>query len=381
VVVCVDDDPQVLNAVQRLLRREPYELLTTDKPETALRWLGEGGVRLLITDLRMPQMDGRELIKVVEERFPGTASLILTGYPDQVPTRSRPRLIAKPWNDTELKDAIRSLVEPQAAPRGSARAEGRMLIVAEDERVRSRAGAAAEHFHVQVESRVDAGLRRIRECEQPLDLVVVDSTTPVRPLREALPEAIFVVMAEAPSSDQVGYWYDLGVEQILRLTIAPGTLADLFQRCIPRARARRQEAGQRSRDAAQRARESWPRRARRTLLGWIQAPGRSRTGERRTLLTLSAAAVLIGILLGAAWRGLQRIPLLDVAASGRDPLERFWRMSTEDQALRRWYMMQQLEINREVADETRRFHDLQVKPPPPTTTTTERPDLGEPKQR
>ena len=378
-VVCVDDDPHVLTAVQRLLRREPYELLTTDKPETALRWLVEGGVRLLITDLRMPDMDGRDLVKVVEERFPGTASLILTGYPEQAPTQTQPRLITKPWDDTELKDAIRSLVLPKAAPRGAGRVEGRILIVAEDERVRSRAAAAAtaESLELHVANPGDEGLRRIRELQPRPELVVVDSTIPVRPLRDVFPDATFVVISEAPSSDQVGYWYDLGVEHVLKLTIAPGALAALFHRCLVRQRARRQEARQKDRDAAHRAAESWLLRARRMLLGWIQAPSRSRTGQRRTLMTMTAAAVLMGIFLGVAWRTLQRIPLLDFAGSGRDPLERFWRMSTEDQAMRRWYMMQQLEINREMADETRRFHEIQVKPPPPPP---ERPAF-EPKPR
>src|SRR5579859_4288274 len=102
VVVCLDDDPQVLNAVQRALRRESYQVLTTDRPDTALRWLVERGVQLLITDLRMPDMDGGDLIRVVQKRFPETASLILTGFPDQAPTDHPPRLITKPWDDEEL---------------------------------------------------------------------------------------------------------------------------------------------------------------------------------------------------------------------------------------------------------------------------------------
>jgi len=95
---------------------------------------------------------------------------------------------------------------------------------------------------------------------------------------------------------------------------------------------------------------------------------------------MDAAAVLIVVLLGVTWRAMQRFPPLDFAGSGRDPLDRFWRMSTEDQALRRWYMLQQLEINLEMQDETRRFHEVQLRPAPPAPPP-ERSDLREPKQR
>ncbi|HVR84235.1 MAG TPA: response regulator, partial [Planctomycetota bacterium] len=298
VVVCVDDDPQVLSAVQRLLRREPYELLTTEKPETALRWLVERGVGLLITDLRMPDMDGSDLVKVVEERFPETASLILTGYPDLAPTRTGPRLIAKPWDDAELKDAIRALLLGRAVPREivgfrpqPGEDKGRLLVVAEDPRVRGRAGAAApaERFDVHVALHPDEGLRLIKDLHPAVEVVVVDSRITVWPLRQALPDATIIVLAEAPSSEEIRRWYDMGIEQVLRLSVSTNALSAAVHHCVLRVREQRKDARRRAIERSRRAADPWWKRGGRTVLGWMRAPARSRVGERRILLGFSAA--------------------------------------------------------------------------------------------
>jgi DNA-binding NarL/FixJ family response regulator len=387
VVVCVDDDPEVLHAVQRLLRREPYEVLTTDKPETALRWLGERRAQLLITDLRMPDMDGTELVKVVEERFPETASLILTGYPEQVPVRPRPRLIRKPWDDSELKDAIRTLVQHPRVPRRVGvigppfgMEKGRLLVVAEDPRVRMRAAAAApnEHYEVHVAIHEDESLLLIREAQAQIEVVILDSAARALPLRRALPDAMFVVLAEDPSSEEIRSWYDLGIEQVLRVAVPVEVLASVFQRSVLRVRACRERAQQRALLDARRAADPWITRARRNVREWIRAPARSRIGERRILGGVVVAAVLIGILLAIMWRAIQKISPLDFAGVGGDPMERFWRASIQDQAMHRWYLMQQLEINRHIQAETERYHDLQLRQPLPAP---EKAETLEPRKR
>ena len=387
VVVCVDDDPQVLSAVQRLLRREPYELLTTEKPETALRWLVERGVGLLITDLRMPDMDGSDLVKVVEERFPETASLILTGYPDLAPTRTGPRLIAKPWDDAELKDAIRALLLGRAVPREivgfrpqPGEDKGRLLVVAEDPRVRGRAGAAApaERFDVHVALHPDEGLRLIKDLHPAVEVVVVDSRITVWPLRQALPDATIIVLAEAPSSEEIRRWYDMGIEQVLRLSVSTNALSAAVHHCVLRVREQRKDARRRAIERSRRAADPWWKRGGRTVLGWMRAPARSRVGERRILLGFSAAAVLIGVFLGITWRAIQQIPPLDFLGAGSDPMDRFRWMSVQEQAQRRWYLEQELQIQREIQAETQRDHELQLRPPP---RAQERPDLLEPKKR
>jgi len=68
VVICIDDDPPVLSAIRRLLRHEPYEVLTTEDPEEVLRIVSSREVALVIADQRMPRMLGTELFKAIGRR-------------------------------------------------------------------------------------------------------------------------------------------------------------------------------------------------------------------------------------------------------------------------------------------------------------------------
>lgn len=115
VVVCVDDEPAILSALKRSLRAEPYELLTTDSPESALKWVGTRDISLVITDQRMPLMAGTELLEEVSKRSPSTARIILTAYPgDAVGTPGLRHwtecMISKPWDNRMLRKTIRQLL-------------------------------------------------------------------------------------------------------------------------------------------------------------------------------------------------------------------------------------------------------------------------------
>src|SRR5262245_37923105 len=112
VVLCVDDDPLVLRSIERLLREEPVEVLSTLHPELALRWVEDHDVRVLVTDQRMPGMSGTRLVEQVMCCSPRTACLILTAYP--LDTAVLPSflqgtygLIAKPWDGPMLRTTIR----------------------------------------------------------------------------------------------------------------------------------------------------------------------------------------------------------------------------------------------------------------------------------
>src|SRR5262245_26669918 len=69
-VLCVDDEPQVLSALQRTLRHEPYEVVTAADPELALDCLDRLPVEVVIADERMPRMNGSDLLEEVHRRWP-----------------------------------------------------------------------------------------------------------------------------------------------------------------------------------------------------------------------------------------------------------------------------------------------------------------------
>ena len=80
-VLFVDDEPMILNGLRRALhgKREEWELHFVESAETALGALDKEPFDIVITDMRMPGMDGAELLELVKERHPNVIRLILSG--------------------------------------------------------------------------------------------------------------------------------------------------------------------------------------------------------------------------------------------------------------------------------------------------------------
>jgi DNA-binding NtrC family response regulator len=114
-VLCVDDEPRVLSALERTLRREPYELLRAGGGAEALELLGRHPIKVVVTDERMPGMSGSELLTRVGQIRPSIGRIILTGHPGPaVLIRSlevgSDFLMTKPWDENRLRQAIRRLI-------------------------------------------------------------------------------------------------------------------------------------------------------------------------------------------------------------------------------------------------------------------------------
>ena len=127
-IVCVDDEPLVSRALYRLFSREPYDVLIADTARKALRYVQDYDVDLVITDQRMPDMSGVELLREVRQASPGTKSLILTAYPESVlvddpPEAPIPPLFAKPWDEETLREGVREMLleAPEGRPCGGSR--------------------------------------------------------------------------------------------------------------------------------------------------------------------------------------------------------------------------------------------------------------------
>jgi CheY-like chemotaxis protein len=115
-VLVVDDDPKVLAALRRCLRREGYEVVTAGGAREALERLSDGAADLVIADLRMPGMTGTELLGEIRGRFPQTSCAILTGDHALTVIRDGGRagavaVLFKPWKDEALRDTVRRLLE------------------------------------------------------------------------------------------------------------------------------------------------------------------------------------------------------------------------------------------------------------------------------
>jgi two-component system response regulator HupR/HoxA len=117
-ILFVDDEVRLLRSIERGLIDEPYHLLLAESGEQALRFLAKNEVHVLVTDMRMPEMSGLELLKVVTEQYPQIVRIVLSGY-TQVSTLLAAinqgeifRFITKPWRmEEDFKPAIREAVE------------------------------------------------------------------------------------------------------------------------------------------------------------------------------------------------------------------------------------------------------------------------------
>jgi response regulator RpfG family c-di-GMP phosphodiesterase len=123
VVVCLDDEPQILSALRRLLRNEPYEFLATDRPDVALTWVVERRAELVIADQRMPGISGLEVLETVRLCSPETVRVMLTAHSDLSEVLqvrgidAIERLVRKPWDGEELKRTLRLLLATRSGDR------------------------------------------------------------------------------------------------------------------------------------------------------------------------------------------------------------------------------------------------------------------------
>jgi HD-like signal output (HDOD) protein len=111
-ILFVDDESKILDGIRRMLHadRERWDLQFAVGGEAALRACEAGGFDVVISDMRMPGMDGATLLGHIRDRFPGTVRIVLSGYSDSgLSTRAVPvahRFLAKPCNGVELQATI-----------------------------------------------------------------------------------------------------------------------------------------------------------------------------------------------------------------------------------------------------------------------------------
>jgi DNA-binding response OmpR family regulator len=117
-LLVVDDEPPVLRLVARILATENYDVSTAENGDAAVRLLqkpGLGVVDLLVTDLMMPGMNGRELAAVVRRSHPNVRVLYVTGFADTLfkgvqELGQGESFIEKPFGAEGLLEATRLLM-------------------------------------------------------------------------------------------------------------------------------------------------------------------------------------------------------------------------------------------------------------------------------
>lgn len=111
-ILFVDDEPNILTGLQRMLRkmRKEWDMVFVDSPEKALKELESDSYDVIVSDMKMPGMDGNQLLANVKEHFPEVIRLILSGRAEEKSSAESigvtHQFLSKPCEADELKQTI-----------------------------------------------------------------------------------------------------------------------------------------------------------------------------------------------------------------------------------------------------------------------------------
>jgi len=167
-VLLVDDEPNVLAGLARVLHKESYTILTAQSAEEAARVLETASVDVIVTDEEMPGMSGTEFLARLAAERPDTVRIVLTGRPT-LPAALRAinegkvyHFFTKPCNEIDLAITIRRALEYRdltAKARALLEVTKRQSVLIDEARILRRLR------DVPRKARAEAAAR----CEDPVD--------------------------------------------------------------------------------------------------------------------------------------------------------------------------------------------------------------------
>jgi len=111
-LLLVDDEPNIVSALKRTLRRDNYSILTAGSGAEGLALMAAHDISVIISDQRMPQMTGVDFLRKVKALYPKTVRIVLSGYTefDSVTSAINEgaiyKFLTKPWDDEQLRGHI-----------------------------------------------------------------------------------------------------------------------------------------------------------------------------------------------------------------------------------------------------------------------------------
>lgn len=219
-ILFIDDETSILRALERVFLDEEYEILTAASAGEALEILASiSPVQVVVSDYRMPLMNGVELLRTVREKWPETIRAILSGYADTEAVVSAIndgqiyRFIPKPWNDTELRMTIAAAVKQYQRLR-------KEILYAENMQKKIDDLEKENSFLVQrIAFAEDGGGCREILDNLPVGVVVLDSTMKIVQSNGAARALLHAAAVEENSTDHGSQ--------------VPGCLRDLLESAVP----------------------------------------------------------------------------------------------------------------------------------------------------
>lgn len=116
-ILIVDDEPNVAAALRRLLMDDPYIIYSAESAKEGMQILRTHTFKVVISDEKMPGIQGTEFLSMIHRDFPDVIRILLTGHAS-IDAAMRAineggiyRFFTKPWNDSEIRFAVRAASE------------------------------------------------------------------------------------------------------------------------------------------------------------------------------------------------------------------------------------------------------------------------------
>ena len=164
-LLCVDDEKNILESLNRSLRCLEYEIILAGSGLHGLDIIQKESIDLIITDMRMPAMDGVEFLSEVRKIHKNIPSILLTGFSDQESTIRAVNegkisaYVTKPWENNDLRDKVKSLLRISHLEKE----QKRLLILTHNQ------NKALRELNTNLEEKVDAKVRELQDAEGMLD--------------------------------------------------------------------------------------------------------------------------------------------------------------------------------------------------------------------
>ena len=116
-ILFVDDERPILNSLNRLFRPTGYKIHLANSGDEGLAVLENEAIDIVVSDMRMPGMDGAKFLSEVARKWPSTARMLLTGYADltsaieAINQGEISRYLTKPWDDSDIVMCVKQAME------------------------------------------------------------------------------------------------------------------------------------------------------------------------------------------------------------------------------------------------------------------------------
>ncbi len=106
-ILVVDDEQMMRDLLQKILSRDGYSVSTAEDGEAALKMLESVSVDIVISDIKMPRLNGFELLRIVKREYPRIAMIMMTAYGDSYTVKDALLLgadeyVSKPFKSHEI---------------------------------------------------------------------------------------------------------------------------------------------------------------------------------------------------------------------------------------------------------------------------------------